>query len=80
MLTAEIKINGVIISVITLKNTGVGVGDAIVYGLEAYIPDDEYAEGELITSSVSHNPKDGAIVLVQTAINRVLEKREDNSK
>lgn len=79
MLTTEIKINGVVIAVLTLKNTGMSIKEEMMYSLESYIPNDEYENGKLINTSVSHNPQDGAIKLVQIAVNRTLELLKKDS-
>ena len=62
------------IGLVKLINTGAQIKEEVLYGLEAYIPDDGYKDGKLIKSSVGHNPKDGAIVLVQKAVNQIVEQ------
>ncbi len=58
-----------------LIHTGAQIKEEVLYGLEAYISDDEYKDGKLIQTPVGHNPpEDGAIILVQKAINQIIEK------
>jgi hypothetical protein len=74
MLTLEIKINGIMIGFAKLLNTGAEVKKETLYSLEAYIPDDGYKEEKFIKTSVGHKRDDGAIILVQKAINQIVEK------
>ena len=80
MLTLEIKINGMVISLMNMHNEGytdipgvVNLSECI-YSVEAYIPADNGKPGKLIHAQVIHKREDGALVLVQKAVDQVLKK------
>lgn len=74
MLTTEIKVNGIIIGVLSIYNTGVKHEKGTMYQIEAYVPSDDGIGGRIIEAGCIHNRDDGAIILVQKAIDSVVAK------
>lgn len=78
MMTCDIRINGRQIYLLEFINKELSIGDKTQYFVKSTRFDEPATEGELGTHMVTrylwHNPKDGALKLLQEGIRKIGEK------